>query len=161
MRQFLHSVWPFVAVVTLTVVLALQIPRKALFFAPAGALETTPFASMVEYSPEAYGALVRKVRMSWQMRAQSIAPQTENPSQISGLSEELPPPDELEPPAGFFTAHASRMRPATGRPPALLPPTVADMTPLVPAANPPDEEAEARRLRADMLTLPKSLQETE
>ena len=158
MRRLLHELWPLAAVVALTVVLALQIPRKALFFAPQPVRAVTPFASFVEYAPEVYDRLVQQVRMSWQVRAQGVDPGADSRVDELGGEEELPLPAELALPAAFVAA-APAVLPMSGAA-SLRPPSVADDEPPTPVPVAPDDDAEARALRADLIRLPASLQET-
>ena len=71
-------------------------------------------------------------------------------------SEGIAPP---RPPLGLPRAFSV---PWTSDPPpparaSLLPPSLADRAPLVPVSAPPDDTAEARRIRADLLALPAAL----
>ena len=157
MRRLLHEFWPLAAVVALTVVLALQIPRKALFFAPAPVHGVTPFASFVEYAPDVYDRLVQRVRMSWQVRAQGIDPGAGARVDEPGGEEEIPLPAELALPDAFLAASPAAL-PVTATVP-LRPPSVADAVPPAPVPVAPDDTAEARALRADLVRLPLSLQE--
>lgn len=161
MRQFLHAVWPPAAVVALTVVLVLQIPRKALFFSSIPRMETVPFASFVAYDEAAYGALVRKVRMSWQVRSQTVDSRVESGLDAVGREEELLPPAELGLPSGFFAGRGAGTPVPSGARASLMPPSVADLEPPRPVAVSPDDDAAAKALRADLLVLPESLQEKE
>ena len=160
MRRFLHAAWPLAAVLALTFGLAVQIPRKALFFEPARRLETVPFASFVSYDAAAYGALVRKVRMSWQMRSRAAGPHVESPVDLVGLGEALPPPAELPLPRDFLVPRVDAPSAAAGPAPSLLPPSVADARRARPVSVPPDDGEDARaRLRRDLLRLPDALRE--
>ena len=73
MTRFLHAWWPVAAVVAFTAVLVLQIPRKALFYTPRPAETPEPFVSILALDDEAYATLVRRMRMSWQMRGRSFS----------------------------------------------------------------------------------------
>lgn len=159
MTHPVQELWPLAAVVALASVLALQIPRKALFFAPAQPEPAEVFATFAEYRPEAYAELVQKVRMSWQVRTHAVDPGAESRLDALEFDEEVPPPAALPLP-GTFAARAPLPEPNFARP-DLLPPTRADRTAPRPVAAPPDDAAEARALRADLLALPPSLQETE
>lgn len=160
MRGLLRELWPLFAVVALTTVLALQIPRKALFFAPVPPRRQAPFASFATYGPQAYAQLVQKVRMSWQLRAQGFDATAASRVDELDLVEDYPPPPELGLPAGF-----ARRPPAVSAAPAsapLLPPSVADAAPPRPVARPPDDGDEVRTLlRRELLEIPESLKETE
>lgn len=162
MSRFLHAVWPLVAVVSLTVLLVLQIPRKALSFRPGTPVRTVPFASFVEYDAASYDALMRKVRMSWQVRAQGIDPRAGNHVEALGGDDEPPLPGRLGLPKGFFAVRggAGAESPAAQKDP-LLPPSVADAAPPRPVLSAPDDADVARALREELLTLPESLQEQE
>lgn len=161
MSRFLHAVWPLVAVVSLTILLALQIPRKAIFFTPSNQVREAPFASFVVYDAEAYDALMRKVRMSWQVRAQGVDPRAGSHVETIGSDDEPPLPQGLELPKGFFATRETTEKTAPEGTDALLPPSVADTTPLHPVKAPPDDAEPARTLRAQLLELPESLQEKE
>ena len=157
MRRLLHELWPLAAVVALTMVLALQIPRKALFFAPEPVRGVVPFVSFVEYAPEVYDRLMQRARMSWQVRAQGADPGAASRVDELGGEEELPLPAELLLPDAFAAAApAALLRAGTA---SLWPPSVADAEPPAPVPGAPDDDAEARALRADLIRLPASLQE--
>ena len=96
MRGLLRELWPLFAVVALTTVLALQIPRKALFFAPVPPRRQAPFASFATYGPQAYAQLVQKVRMSWQLRAQGFDATAASRVDELDLVEDYPPPPVTE-----------------------------------------------------------------
>ena len=158
MRNLVHELWPLVAVVALTLVLALQIPRKALLFRPAPVSAGTPYASFVAYSPEAYARLMQRVRMSWQVRSQGVDPGAGSRVDELGLDEEAPPRAELALPASFSVSSPSSSAPAVAVV-SLLPPSVADAAPPATLPVPPDDGAEARALRAELTELPQSLKE--
>lgn len=158
MRRLFHDSWPLAAVVALTTILALQIPRKAIFFTPVPVSTTRPFASFVTYDAEAYESLMQKVRMSWQMRG---AAETAFESRVDALdfTEDMPEFRPLDLPAEFSAARSAE--PAAAAPVPLLPPSVADRSPLVPLARPADDRVEVKALRDDLLALPESLQSNE
>jgi len=158
MRRFFHDSWPLAAVVALTTILALQIPRKAIFFSPVPVSTTKPFASFVTYDAEAYESLIQKVRMSWQMRG---AAETMSESRVDALdfTEDVPEYRPLDLPPEFSAARSAE--PMTVAPVPLLPPSMADRSPLVPLDRPVDDRVEAKALRTDLLTLPESLQSNE
>lgn len=153
MNRLLHELWPLGAVVALTVLLALQIPRKALFFAPVAARAPEPFAAFVSYDAAAYEAVMQKVRMSWQLGART-GPGVESRVDAFDVPEEPPPPEPLPLPRAFAVPWTSPLPPP--EPVALLPPSRADAAPPAPVAAPPDD-ADERRLRAELLALPASL----
>ena len=154
MKRLLHENWPLVAVVALATILALQIPRKALFFEPVAARPPEPFASFVVYDAAAYEAVVQKVRMSWQMRG-AARPAFESRVDALDLSEDAAPRPPLGLPRAFSVPWTSDPPPPARA--SLLPPSLADRAPLVPVSAPPDDTAEARRIRADLLALPAAL----
>ena len=158
MRNLVHELWPLVAVVALTLILALQIPRKALLFRPAPVSPNAPYASFVAYSPEAYARLMQRVRMSWQVRSQGVDPGAGSRVDELGFDEPPPPRAELALPASFSApppvSHASAVSAVP-----LLPPSVADAAPPTALPTPPDDGAEARALRAELTDLPQSLKE--
>ena len=153
MKRLLHELWPLAAVVALTVTLALQIPRKALFFTPEPAAAPAPYATFVTYDATAYEALRQKVRMAWQMRGPT-GPALESRVDAFALVDETPGFAPLPLPREFaapWTGTATASAPAA----PLLPPSVADRAALTPVATAPDDAAEARAaLRADLLALP-------
>lgn len=154
MKRLLHESWPLAAVVALTTILALQIPRKALFFEPVAARPPDPFASFVVYDAAAYEAVVQKVRMSWQMRG-AAGPAFESRVDAFDFAEDAPPRPPLGLPRAFSVPWTSDPQPPARVP--LLPPSLADRAPLVPVPAPPDDTAEAHQIRADLLALPAAL----
>ena len=158
MRRFIHDCWPLAAVVALTTILALQIPRKAIFFSPASVSSSRPFASFVTYDAAAYESVMQKVRMSWQMSgvAEASFESRVDALDITDDAMELRP---LELPAEFSVGYSAE--PVAMSPGPLLPPSVADCSALVPVDDPPDDRQEANALRADLLSLPESLQSDE
>ena len=95
MRRILHACWPLAAVVMFTVALALQIPRKALFFRPVKLERSVPYASFVEFGESEYAAIMQKVRMSWQVRSHGAGAYAESP--IGALDpDDEPPPAPLD-----------------------------------------------------------------
>ncbi len=153
MRRLLHELWPLAAVVALTVTLALQIPRKALFFTPEPAAAPAPYATFVTYDATAYEALRQKVRMAWQMRGPT-GPALESRVDAFALVDETPGFAPLPLPREFAAPwKGTAAAPAPAAP--LLPPSVADRAALTPVATAPDDAAEARAaLRADLLAFP-------
>ncbi len=154
MNRLLHESWPLVAVVALTTILALQIPRKALLFEPVAARPPEPFASFVVYDAAAYESVVQKVRMSWQMRG-AAGPAFESRVDAFDFAEDAPPRPALGLPRAFTVPWASAPPPPARA--ALLPPSLADRAPLVPVPAPPDDAAEAHQVREDLLALPATL----
>ena len=157
MKDLLHESWPLVAVVALTVVLALQIPRRALFFTPVPVRAAKPYASFVSYDRDAYARLEQRVRMSWQVRAQGVDPGAGSHLDEFGLDEDMPPPAEMPLPGDFVSRGTSVATKAVPAP--LLPPSVAETAALRPVSEPPDDDADARALRRELLELPQSLNE--
>lgn len=157
MRRILHACWPLAAVVAFTASLALQIPRKALFFRPAELARAAPHASFVEFDASEYAAIVQKVRMSWQMRSHGAGAYAESPIAALEPGDE-PPPGPLEMPESFM----ERVPLAPPRAPrvSLAPPTRASAREL-PQLAAPDESAEAGRRRDELLALPDSLRAAE
>ncbi len=153
MKRLLHELWPLAAVVALTVTLALQIPRKALFFEPEPVAAPAPYATFVTYDAAAYDALHQKVRMAWQMRGPA-GPALESRVDAFVLADETPAFAPLPLPREFAAPwKGTAPAPASAAP--LLPPSVADRAALTPVATAPDDAAEAKAaLRADLLALP-------
>ncbi len=158
MRRLFLKAWPLMAVVALTTTLALQIPRKALFFKPVAVDSPKPFASFVSYDAAAYETVVQKARMSWQVRG-ARGRTFESHVDAFDFVEDIPPLKSLGLPAEFVSARPPGSEAATPVP--LLPPTMADTSALVPVVAPPEDGDEARRIRADLLEFPESLQLTE
>ncbi len=158
MRRLLLRAWPLMAVVALATTLTLQIPRKALFFKPVERVSSRPFASFVSYDAAAYASVVQKARMSWQVRG-ARGRTFESHVDAFDLAEDLPPPKALRLPEEFLNARAPGA--ADGVPVPLLPPSVADVSALVPVDAPPEEGGDVRGSRADLLALPESLQSTD
>lgn len=158
MKRFIHECWPLAAVVALTTILALQIPRKAIFFSPAPVSIARPFASFVTYDAAAYESVMQKVRMSWQM---SGVAETPFESRVDALdfTEDVPEFRSLDLPSEFSVGYEAE--PVANPSVSLLPPSVADCSALVPVDDPPDDRQEANALRADLLSLPESLQSNE
>lgn len=158
MSRLIRDCWPLVAVVALTAILALQIPRKAIFFTPVPVVESEPFASFVAYDAETYESVLQRVRMSWQIRTAA-----ENPYESRVDALDLGEEDLRFPPLGLpaeFSAQRMAEPISVSRAP-LLPPSLANRSALVPVAAPPDDHVELRALRADLLSLPESLQSNE
>lgn len=158
MRRLIHDCWPLAAVVALTTILALQIPRKAIFFSPASVAAVRPFASFVTYDSAAYESVMQKVRMSWQM---SGVAETPFESRVDALdfTEDVPEFRSLDLPSEFTVGHVAESVEVPQTP--LLPPSVADHSALAPVAAPPDDGQEKVELRADLLSIPESLQSNE
>ena len=115
MRRILHACWPLAAVVAFTAALALQIPRKALFFRAVALERPAPFASFTEFGAAEYAAIMQKVRMSWQMRSHGAGALAESQIGVLDLGEESQPPEPLELPGSFFAHHALEQPAAAGR----------------------------------------------
>lgn len=133
MRRFLHAWWPVAAVVLFTATLVLQIPRKALFFLPASVVPVEPFVSFVSLDDAAYARLVSRIRMAWQMRGRPLASGVaDSRTDAFDFSSPLPPPAYLP----LRAVAASASVPAASAPPlpALLPPSLGQETPPVPAS---------------------------
>lgn len=158
MNRLVRDSWPLVAVVALSTILALQIPRKALFFTPVTVSESEPFASFVMYDAKSYESVIQRVRMSWQMRGGA---ENAYESRVDALdfAEDVPNLPPLGLPSEFSSQRLDE--PVTVAFTSLLPPSVADRSVLVPVATPPDDGQEARDLRVDLLSLPESLQSNE
>lgn len=155
MRRFLHACWPLAAVVAFTAALALQIPRKALFFRPVALERTAPFASFREFSAAEYAAIMQKVRMSWQMRSHGAGAHAESQIGVLDMGEDSPPPEPLELPGSFFARRAIEQPAAPSV--SLAPPSLAPAVEL-PQLVPQDVATEAaRRFRDQLLVLPASL----
>ncbi len=142
------------AVVAFTAVLALQIPRKALFFRPKAPHPVEAFAAFVEFDAATYATVMQQVRMSWQMRAEGTGTLSESPLAILDLVETPPEPAPLALAPDFFTPY--RAAPAARARVPLKPPTLA-LAREEKVLAPPEEGDEARRLRERLLALPPSV----
>lgn len=126
MKVKFRNAWPVAAVVSLSAILAMQIPRKALFFTPRRFDPPRPCAAFVEISPEVYGQLVDKVRMSWQQRPKMTGIGLE--SRVGGFTPDVPPPEpeylpfHVPPPDVPFSAAPDA--PSAAQAP-LMPPSLA------------------------------------
>ena len=165
MIQWLHTLWPLAAVIVFTMVLALQIPCKALIFRPRTVEVTAEpaFVSFVDFDAKTYAEVIQTVRMSWQMRSQGGGTGMEKPPVVlDAVKEELSQPEPLQLPAtfsavrGHFASDGAKAR-VSLRPPSLAMERTQAKTP--PPA--PDEAEEHRRLREQLLALPPSLQQDE
>ena len=141
MRDVLHDWWPVAAVTLFTLLLVVQIPRKAIF--PPAPVENavTPFASFVTLDDDAYAAALQRVRMSWQLRSRAQLGGGESRTAAFEFDEPLPAP-----------------RAASAAPAPLFPATLArsGVEGLAEAAA-----ASAHPRDAELLALPDSLQEKE
>lgn len=158
MRNFAHDWWPVAAVTLFTAMLVLQLPRKAIFppSPPESAVE--PFASFVELDEAAYAAVLRRVRMSWEMRARTQMSGGESRTAAFDFDAPEPPPLSLGMGAEFSADYrAPRIAPPPPAP--LLPPTLARSGVEGLAAAAAAATAAPGR-DADMLALPDSLSET-
>ena len=106
MRDVLHDWWPVAAVTLFTLLLVVQIPRKAIF--PPAPVENavTPFASFVMLDDDAYAAALQRVRMSWQLRSRAQLGGGESRTAAFEFDEPLPAPRAL--PAGTAFAEPYR-----------------------------------------------------
>ncbi len=155
MREFAHKWWPVAAVTLFTMLLVLQIPRKAIFPPTPAEIKIEPFASFVELDDDAYAAVIQNVRMSWQMRARTQLSGGESRTTAFDFDEPVPPPRYL-PIDGRFSSpyHAPRAVQRDQEP--LFPSSFAQSgveglaEAAAAAANPRD---------ADLLALPDSLSE--
>ena len=157
MRDVLHDWWPVAAVTLFTLLLVVQIPRKAIF--PPAPVENavTPFASFVTLDDDAYAAALQRVRMSWQLRSRAQLGGGEGRTAAFEFAEPLPAPRAL--PAGTAFAEPYRApRAASAAPAPLFPATLArsGVEGLAEAAA-----ASAHPRDAELLALPESLQEKE
>ncbi len=159
MRRLFLKTWPLMAVVALTTTLALQIPRKALFFKPVAVDSPKPFASFMSYDAAAYEAVVQKARMSWQVRGVRGRTFESHVDAFDFVEDDMPSLKPLGLPDEFARVRAPGT--VAAMPVPLLPPSVADVSALVPVATPPKDDGETRRIRAELLELPESLQSTE
>ena len=158
MRDFIHDWWPVAAVTLFTAMLVLQLPRKVIF--PPDPVESAvePFASFVELGDSAYAAVLRRVRMSWEMRARMQLGGGESRTAAFDFDEPTPPPLSLREDGGFASGYCAP-RAARPSPAPLFPPTLAQsgVEGLAEAAA---ATAAAPR-DADMLVIPDSLSETQ
>ena len=155
MRELLHDWWPVAAVTLFTLLLVLQIPRKAIFPPVPSENAVAPFASFVTLDDDAYAAALQSVRMSWQLRARTQLGGGESRTAAFDFDEPLPAPRAL--PAGAAFADPYRApRAAPPPPPPLFPATLArsgveGLAAAAAAASRPRDE--------ELLALPDSLPE--
>ena len=155
MRDVIHEWWPVAAVTLFTLLLVVQIPRKAIFPPTPEESAVEPFASFVTLDDDAYAAAIQSGRVSWQMRARTQFSGVESRTAAFEFDEPLPAPRTL--PAGAeFSAPYRPPRAAPPAPSPLLPATLArsgveGLAEAAQAAAPPRDE--------ELLALPDSLQE--
>ena len=157
MRDVLHDWWPVAAVTLFTLLLVVQIPRKAIFPPSPEESDEAPFASFVTLDDDAYAAALQRVRMSWQLRARTQLGGGESRTAAFEFDEPLPAPYTLPAGAAFSEPYrAPRVTP--GAPSPLLPATLArsGVEGLAEAAA-----ASAHPREAELLELPDSLKEKE
>lgn len=154
MRDFFHEWWPVAAVTLFTLLLVLQIPRKAIFPPVQADRAVEPFASFVTLDDDAYAAL-QSGHMSWQLRARTRFSGGESRTAAFDFGEPIPAPRTL-PVGDAFSAPYRVPNPAPAEPPRLLPASLArsGVEGLAKAA-----EAAVRPRDAELLALPDSLQE--
>ena len=156
MKDIFHEWWPVAAVTLFTLLLVVQIPRKAIFPPMPGESGVAPFASFVTLDEGAYAAALQNVRMSWQLRARTQLSGGESRTAAFDFDEPLPAPSVLPVGESFLEPYRSP-RVAPPSPPPLLPATFAlsgveGLAAAAAAAHPRD---------AELLELPDSLQEKE
>jgi len=155
MKDILHDWWPVAAVTLFTLLLVLQIPRKAIFPPAPAESAVEPFASFVTLDDDAYAAALQRARMSWQLRARTQLSGGESRTTAFEFDEPLPAPRTL-PVGAAFAAPYRAPRLAPPAPAGLLPATLArsGVEGLAQAAA-----AAARPRDAELLALPDSLKE--
>ena len=135
MTRFLHAWWPVAAVVAFTAMLVLQIPRRALFFSPRSVKSPEPFVSIVALDDDAYSALVRRMRMSWQMRGRTFsAGIADSRADAFDFAEASPPPAYLRLEAPREAPFPSPSMPIS----SLMPKSMGEAMPPIPAASADD-----------------------
>ena len=95
MKKMFHNYWQVVVVAFFTIVLALQIPRRALLFAPQKYARPAVYASFITIEPQVYSNMIDKVRMSWQQRARSVGRGLDSRVGEFDFEDPLPPPEYL------------------------------------------------------------------
>lgn len=95
MKKLFHNYWQVVVVAFFTIVLALQIPRRALLFAPQKYVSPAVYASFITIDPQVYSNMIDKVRMSWQQRARSAGRGLDSRVGEFDFEDPLPPPEYL------------------------------------------------------------------
>ena len=158
MRDFVHDWWPVAAVTLFTAMRVLQLPRKAIFPPTPTESAVEPFASFVELDDAAYAAVLRRVRMSWEMRARMQLSGGESRTAAFDFDEPAPPPLSLGGGAEFSTDYRAPC-PAPPVPAPLLPPTLAQSG-VEGLAKAVSVATSASTRDADMLAIPDSLSET-
>ncbi|MGN0853018.1 MAG: hypothetical protein ACI4Q3_06540 [Kiritimatiellia bacterium] len=125
MKKLFHAYWQVVVVAFFTAVLALQIPRRALFFAPRERIVPAAYASFIEIEPQVYSNMIDKVRMSWQQRIRGTGQGFDSRVGEFAFADPLPPPEYLPREAGQASRPESLDVAAHVRSAALLPPSLA------------------------------------
>jgi len=143
MRGIFHEWWPVAAVTLFTLVLVVQIPRKAIFPPTPAEQGVEPFASFVTLDDDAYATALQRVRMSWQLRARTQLGGGESRTAAFEFDDPVPPPRAL--PAGAAFA-------APYRAPRAAPPAPAPAEPEPVSAPPP--VAPARFAAASAMVIP-------
>jgi len=157
MRDVLHEWWPVAAVALFTLLLAVQIPRKAIFPPMPEESAVEAFASFVTLDGDAYEAALQSGRMSWQMRARAQFSGGESRTAAFEFDDPVPAPRTLPVGAEFAAPY---------RAPRLAPPASAPLLPASLARSGVEGLAEAAASAArprddELLALPDSLQEKE
>ena len=155
MRGIFHEWWPVAAVTLFTLVLVVQIPRKAIFPPTPAEQDVEPFASFVTLDDDAYATALQRVRMSWQLRARTQLGGGESRTAAFEFDDPVPAPRAL-PVGAAFSAPYRAPRAAPPAPAPLLPASLARS-----GVEGLAEAAEAAGLPrdAELLELPDSLQE--
>ena len=155
MRDIFHEWWPVAAVTLLTLLLVVQIPRKAIFPPVPEECAVDAFASFVTLDDAAYAAALQSGRMSWQLRARMQLSGGESRTASFAFDEPVPAPRTL-PVGAAFSAPYRPPRPPSPAPAPLLPASLArsGVEGLAAAAA-----AAARPRDDELLALPDSLQE--
>lgn len=157
MRALFHDYWQPIAVAVITTLLALQIPRKVLFFHPrmSQGKEARFSASFVAYDAQA----IQKVRMAWQLRSRATMGAGFDSRSAVFEGDPLPEPDVLGV-ESLLTRTSVGSTTISVRQPSLLPSSLA-LTPkgrftLTPAVKPamPDDLVPS----ADQLAAPETIE---
>lgn len=130
--------WSLVAVILLTVILTLQIPRKALFFVPAHPRSSKPFVSFVTFKQPLYDELLQRAQMSWQTRRLVRGNSSDGLTDAFQAFPEPALPKQVQPADLFWTPPHALTHPS---PLNLFPPSVAlptDLTPRTETTNETD-----------------------
>lgn len=102
MRRLFQDLWQTGAVAFFTALLALQIPRKALFFEGRAERQAEGAVEVVPLEAGEYEAVVQSIRMAWQVRGRGAwGMERDSRTDAIDLAGDEPEPEYMELPADF------------------------------------------------------------